>query len=101
MPFQQPPPALGNQYQDDRVLRSYLKRALPDDMLREIEHSLFEIGRLAGSELYELQLADRLKEPELIQWDAWGSRVDTVELTPLWKVAERVAVEYGVVATAY
>ncbi len=28
-PFNQPAPALGNQYHDDRVLRSYLRRALP------------------------------------------------------------------------
>lgn len=101
MPFQQTPPQLGNQYEDDRVLRSYLARVLPADMLREIEGSLAELGRLAGGELYELQLADRLNEPRLTQWDAWGNRIDKIELTPLWGVAERVAVEHGVVATAY
>lgn len=101
MPFQQPPPKLGNQYEDDRVLRSYLARVLPLDVLREVEGSLFEMGRLAGGELYELQLADRLNEPRLTQWDAWGNRIDRIELTPLWRVAERVAVEHGVVATAY
>ena len=31
----QTPPALGNQYEDDSVLRSYLKQCLPDDVLRE------------------------------------------------------------------
>jgi alkylation response protein AidB-like acyl-CoA dehydrogenase len=101
MPFQQAPPKLGNQYEDDRVLRSYLTRVLPAEMLREIEPALAEMGRLAGGELYELQLADRLNEPRLIQWDAWGNRVDKIELTPLWRVAERIAVEHGVVATAY
>ena len=101
MPFQQMPPKLGNQYDDDRVLRSYLARALPDEMLREIESSLVEMGRLAGGELYEMQLADRLNEPRLTQWDAWGNRIDRIELTPLWQVAERIAVEHGLVATAY
>jgi len=100
-PFQQAPPALGNQYEDDRVLRSYLARVLPGDMLREVEGSLTEMGRLAGAELYELQLADRLTEPALTQWDAWGNRIDKIELTPLWRVAERIAAEHGVVATAY
>ena len=56
MPFQQTPPQLGNQYEDDPVLRSYLARVLPKDMLREIEGSLVELGRLAGGELYEMQL---------------------------------------------
>ncbi len=89
--FQQSPPKLGNQYEDDRVLRSYLKRVLPADMRREVEPSLSEMGRLAGGELYELQLADRLNEPTLTQWDAWGNRIDKVELTPLWRWAERLS----------
>ena len=101
MQFQQAPPALGNQYEDDRVLRSYLSRVLPKEVLRDIEESLAEMGRLAGGELYEFQLADRLSEPTLTQWDAWGNRIDRIELTPLWRVAERIAAEHGVVATAY
>jgi len=101
MNFQQEPPALGNQYEDDRVLRSYLARVLRADVLRDVEDSLREMGRLAGAELYELQLADRLNEPKLTQWDAWGNRIDKIELTPLWRLAERIAAEHGVVATAY
>lgn len=101
VPFQQAPPTLGNQYEDDRVLRSYLARVCPAEMLSEIEPSLIELGRLAGGELYQLQLADRLNEPRLTQWDAWGNRIDKIELTPLWQRAERIAVEHGVVATAY
>ncbi len=79
-----------------------LPRVLPADVLRDIEGGLFsEMGRLAGGELYEMQLADRLNEPTLTQWDAWGNRIDKIELTPLWRVAERIAAEHGVVATAY
>lgn len=99
--FQQTPPTLGNQYEDDRVLRSYLARVFPPDVLGEIVPSLVEMGRLAGAELYQLQLADRLNEPRLTQWDAWGNRVDQIELTPLWQRAEGIAAEHGVVATAY
>jgi alkylation response protein AidB-like acyl-CoA dehydrogenase len=101
VPFEQTAPSLGNQYEDDRVLRSYLARVCPADVLSDIEPSLFEMGRLAGGELYQLQLADRLNEPRLTQWNAWGNRIDKIELTPLWQFAERIAVEHGVVATAY
>lgn len=101
MTFQQTPPALGNQYEDDRVLRSYLKRTLAPGMLLEIEPSLVEMGRLAGGDLYRMQLADRLNEPVLTHWDAWGNRIDRIELTPLWRVAEQIAAEHGLVATAY
>ena len=99
--FQQAPPTLGNQYDDDRVLRSYLGHVLPGDVMEEVEESLREMGRLAGADLYELQLADRLNEPTLTQWDAWGNRIDKIEVTPLWRLAERIAAEHGVVATAY
>ena len=99
--FKQAPPELGNQYDDDPVLRSYLARVLPPDVLSDIEESLSEMGRLAGGELYEMQLTDRLNEPRLTQWDAWGNRIDKIELTPLWRQAERIAAEHGLVATAY
>src|SRR3954452_5854483 len=99
--FKQAPPELGNQYEDDRVLRSYLSRVLPPDVLSDIDESLSEMGRLAGGELYELQLADRLNEPTLTQWDAWGNRIDKIELTRVWQGAEHLAAEHGVVATAY
>jgi len=99
--FEQAPPVLGNQYEDDPVLRSYLARVLHAGVLSEVEESLAEMGRLAGGDLYDIQLADRLNEPILTQWDAWGNRVDRVELTPLWRLAERIAAEHGVVATAY
>jgi alkylation response protein AidB-like acyl-CoA dehydrogenase len=59
------------------------------------------MGRLAGTELYQMQLEDRLNEPKLIQWDAWGNRIDKIEVTPLWHKAERIAAENGVVAIAY
>jgi len=101
VPFAQAPPTLANQYEDDRVLRSYLKRVFPAEILTEIEPSLAEMGQLAGGELYQLQLADRLNEPKLTQWEAWGNRIDRIEVTPLWQLAERIAVEHGLIATAY
>src|SRR5256885_10869473 len=45
--------------------------------------------------LFRSQLADRLNEPRLTQWDAWGNRIDQIEVTPLWRVAERLAAEHG------
>lgn len=100
MSFTQAPPTLGNQYDEDRALRSLLARLLPADVRAEVEPSLREMGRLSA-ELYPAQLADRLREPTLTQFDAWGNRVDRIELTPLWRTAERIAAEHGVVATAY
>lgn len=101
MAFFQAPPALGNQFDDDRVLRGYLASALPPDVLAKVTEELRELGDLAGDKLYKMQLEDRLNEPVLTQWDAWGQRVDRIEVSPLWKEAARIATEYGLIATAY
>ena len=100
-PFNQPAPALDNQYTSDRVLRSYLARVLPAGMLAAIKREFIELGELAGGELYRLQIADRLNEPVHTPWDAWGNRIDHIEVSPLWKKAERLAAERGLIATAY
>ncbi|MEK7689729.1 MAG: acyl-CoA dehydrogenase family protein, partial [Bdellovibrionota bacterium] len=92
---------LGNQYDDDLALRRYLRQALPPEMLSEIELSLREMGELAGGALYRQQMEELDLEPKLTQWDPWGNRVDQIEHTPLWKSAERLASEKGVVATAH
>jgi alkylation response protein AidB-like acyl-CoA dehydrogenase len=101
MAFFQAGPSLGNQYSADRALRSYLTRALPPDVLRAVEPELDSMGALAGGRLLELQQQSRGDEPRLVQWDAWGHRVDRIELTVLWREAARVAAEHGVVASAY
>jgi alkylation response protein AidB-like acyl-CoA dehydrogenase len=100
-PFTQAPPQLGNQYRDDPLLVSWLQRMLPLARLRELEPELAALGAQVAGPLFRLQLDDRLHEPRLTQWDGWGERVDRVDVTPLWREAERLALEYGLVATAY
>jgi alkylation response protein AidB-like acyl-CoA dehydrogenase len=99
--FTQSAPELGNQYRDDPLLVSWLRRTLSADSLRDLEPELDELGAIAGGPLYRLQLADRLNEPRLKQWDAWGNRVDELEVTPVWQEAERLTVKHGLVATGY
>ncbi len=101
MAFIQIPPTLGNQYTSDRVLRSYLVRALPPDVLRAIEPELAEMGELSGGHFFALDARYRDELPRLVNFDAWGNRIDAIEVTPLWVEAARVAAEKGVVATAY
>ena len=100
-PFNQSPPRLGNQYDDDDVLRSLLARRFGGRVPARVAEALRAMGDLAGGELYRMQLADRLNEPRLVQWDAWGNRIDDIELSPLWRRAERLAAEFGLVATGY
>ncbi|HEX8755304.1 MAG TPA: acyl-CoA dehydrogenase family protein [Steroidobacteraceae bacterium] len=99
--FVQESPRLTNTYASDPLLGSYLQWKLGRDLLASMERELLELGELAAGPLFELQRTDRTREPALTQWDPWGRRVDRIEVTPLWREAERLAVRLGLVATAY
>ena len=100
MAFFQAPPQLENTYDSDPLLREHLALELPDALAR-LEPELRHLGDLAAGELLRLQTADRLTEPRHLPFDAWGRRIDTIELTPLWKAAARLAAEHGLVAIPY
>lgn len=101
MAFLQDPPRLGNGWDDAPLLREYVSRALPPEVGDAIEPELRELGELANGPLFDLQLQDLKNDPELISWDPWGQRVDEVRISPLWRQAERLAAEKGLVAAAY
>lgn len=100
-PFFQSGPTLGDQYADDRVLQGWIAHTLPEDVRVAVEPELREMGALAGGALFTLQAEDRLAEPRLVAWDAWGRRIDRIELTAGWRRAAEVAARCGVVATAH
>jgi len=100
-PFNQSPPELGNQYDDDRPLRSIIARLIPTDARAHVERELRAMGELAGGELYRLSLEDRSNEPTLTHWSPWGERIDRIEVTKLWQRGAEIVPALGVVATAY
>ena len=100
MPFIQPAPRLPHPYHADPALKGLLRRVLGPELLAEAEPSLLAMGETA-LRMHELSLADRLNEPRHVPYDPWGARVDRIELTPLWREAERVAAQQGLVALAY
>jgi len=100
MAFYQDPPTLKDPFESDSFLRGYLSRHVPGDAHAAITNDLREVSAIAA-ELHALKHADPKDEPRLVSWDAWGTRVDRIELSALWKRAQRVAAERGVVGTAY
>ncbi len=101
MAFTQSPPALANQYLDDRLLRSLLRRVLPASMLQEIESDLTEFGERVASEFHPGQLTDYAFQPELIHFDAFGNRIDRITLSAFWQKAGAIAAESGLIAAGY
>ena len=100
MSFVQAAPLLGNQYRDDQVLRSYLRRALAPETFAAIEPDLDALGQYAA-DAWSAARAHPDEEPALIHWDAWGNRVDRVELTRAWRAAAPLAARYGLVAAGH
>src|SRR3954468_22546155 len=72
--FHQSPPRLGNQYEDDRVLRSWLRRALPDEVRRDIEPGLLMLGARAAGDILASGDAAEASPPRHVPYDAWGRR---------------------------
>lgn len=101
MAFLQDPPRLDNQFDHDPLLREYLARVLPPDVLAAASEEYRYLGEQAAGPLYRLMLDDLDHEPRLVQWDAWGRRIDAIELTPLWLKAKEITAEHGLVAAAY
>ncbi len=101
MAFFQSAPGLGNQFDEDALLQEYLERTLPPAFLATQLPAYRKLGELAGGELYQATLADRANEPVLTSWDPWGNRVDEIVVTDVWKRAEEITVEYGLVALGY
>ncbi len=99
--FFQNGPELKNQYDDDRILRAYLKRRLPKAMLDEIEPGLRKLGERAVGDLYAFGLEAEAQEPEHVPYDPWGRRIDDIKVSPAWYALDRVAAEEGIVATGY
>ncbi|KAJ6564529.1 hypothetical protein B0H19DRAFT_1233404 [Mycena capillaripes] len=97
--FHQQPPPTGNPYLSDPVLPNLLKRLLPASALDTIEPDLMRLGE----DLVHVirPLAPLVKEPTLTQYDAWGNRVDLLQVSEGWKTLKVFACKEGLISIAY
>jgi acyl-CoA dehydrogenase len=100
MGFTQQPPLLDNQYLDDRLLRSLLRRVLPQPTLAAVEPELTELGEEAA-DWYPSQVAAHAERARHVPFDAWGNRVDRIEFSEFWRRAPGLAARHGLVAAGY
>ncbi len=99
--FIQDSPQLANQYDDDAVLRSYLKWRLPAAVLAEVEPDLRRLGQRAVTDILALGEEAEMSPPRHVAYDAWGKRVDRIETSDAWHELDRISAAEGIVATAY
>jgi putative acyl-CoA dehydrogenase len=99
--FLQSMPKLDNEFSDDVFLQDYLKTYFPADALKEITPDLEQFGKRAANEFLEWARDAEINKPQLIQFDAWGRRVDEIKVSQGWLNLEKVAAEDGLVAIGY
>uniref|UniRef100_T1J5D1 Acyl-CoA dehydrogenase/oxidase C-terminal domain-containing protein n=1 Tax=Strigamia maritima TaxID=126957 RepID=T1J5D1_STRMM len=99
--FFQAPPKLRNQYTQDVVLRRYLQRIMPPEVLSEIEPDLTRFGNRVTQDIYEFGLDCEKNPPQLQNFDAWGNRIDKIITTEGWRKLKDISAQEGIVAIAY
>lgn len=83
------------------MLQSYVHRYIPEEILAPIETDLIRFGERVATEVYELGLQCEREPPQLLQFDAWGNRVDQLITSPAWKRQHDISAEEGLIANAY
>ncbi|HEX6208257.1 MAG TPA: acyl-CoA dehydrogenase family protein [Actinomycetota bacterium] len=100
-PFVQEPPQPPDRFREDRPLRHALERLLPAEVFEEALPELAEMAAIATGELQELANRAEANPPRHVPFDAWGRRVDLVEVDPAWTRLVEIGQERGVVALPY
>ena len=93
--FFQEPPRLGNRYDDDRVLRSFLRRYLTPHVLAGVEPGLRRLGGRAAGEMIERAPEAEGAPPVHVPFDPWGRRVDEIRISPAWQALHRMPLRRG------
>lgn len=99
--FFQTPPHLGNQYDEDRVLKTYLEWKLPSSMLTEIQPELHHLGQRVIEDIYKLGQEAEAFPPRHVPYDPWGKRIDRIEVSQAWKELDKISAEEKLIAIGY
>lgn len=100
MGFLQDAPQLAHPYRSDRLLTALLDRVLPPDRRLALDTDLDALADYALM-AYERSGRSTRRKPALTQWDAWGRRVDRVELTTAWLEGPGLTTRYAVLASGH
>ncbi len=99
--FTQTAPAGRNRFRHDATLRYALERHLPPEIFADAAPKLDRLGERTVTELPALADAAERTPPRHVPYDAWGRRVDRIEVDPAFDALVRIGQEEGLVATPY
>lgn len=100
MEFLQDAPQLAHPWRSDRLLHALLDRALPADRRAALDADLDALGNYAQM-AWQRACTTTRRKPVLTRWDAWGRRVDRIELTTAWQEGAAITARHAVLAAGH
>lgn len=100
MGFLQDAPQLAHPYRSDRLLIALLDRIFPSKRRAALDFDLDALGDYAQM-TWERNSRSERRKPILTQWDAWGRRVDRVELTTAWLEGPQLTTRHAILAAGH
>jgi putative acyl-CoA dehydrogenase len=101
MSFYQSPPELPNPWAPESSLARALKARVTEEQWAEFSSELQVFGARVPKEIEALGLEAERDLPQLTQFDAWGTRIDDIRMSPAWKELDSIAAREGMVAIGY
>ena len=98
--FCQDPPHLGNQYEEDEALKSYLA-LLTGGLPLNTQQDLSRFGQRVISELIPHHRNCERYPPQIDQYSAWGERIDQIHTHPSWSHMHKVSAEENLIRLGY
>ncbi|SEJ10042.1 acyl-CoA dehydrogenase family protein [Frateuria terrea] len=100
MDFLQTAPQLVHPYRNDRTLLALLDRVIPPDHRPALDADLDALGDYAQM-AWERARRSTPRTPVLTRWDAWGRRVDRIELTEVWRDGPQLTTRHAILAAGH
>ncbi|MBP1475568.1 acyl-CoA dehydrogenase family protein [Frateuria sp. MAH-13] len=100
MDFLQTAPQLVHPYRNDRTLLALLDRVIPSNSRPALDADLDALGDYAQF-AWERARRSTPRTPVLTRWDAWGRRVDRIELTDAWHEGPDLTTRHGILAAGH
>ena len=100
MEFLQEAPQLPHPYRSDRTLLTLLDRVLPMQRRDALDMDLDALGDYAQMAWRRAGTSTR-RRPVLTQWDAWGQRVDRIELTAAWHEGATLTTRHALLSSGH
>jgi hypothetical protein len=101
-PSNQEGPRLGNQFSEDSFLQRVLARLVPEQSHHDV--IVEDLRRFGARVVHDvLQHGKNVEDnrPRLKSFDAWGNRVDEIEVHPSWTSLHDIASAEGLIALPY